>query len=242
MFAIFSKEFSSFMHSLIAVIVMSVFLIGVGLPVWVFPETAVPNQGYADLAVMFNLAPYVLMFLVPAITMRSFAEEKRMGTLEFLFTKPITEWQLVLGKYLATLALTVVAIVPTVVFYFSVSALASPAGNIDTPGVIGSYFGLVLLAGVFCAVGVLTSAVSPNQVVAFLISAMACFLLYYGFDSLAQLDMFGSGSLFIKQLGLLYHYDALGKGLIDSRDVLYLGSVAVGLLFITKTYITSRQW
>jgi ABC-2 type transport system permease protein len=242
MLQIFQKEFSGFLHSLIAYIVIGVFLIGVGLPVWVFPETSVLESGYADLSVLFSLAPYVFMFLIPAITMRSFAEEKKMGTLEFLFTKPLTEWQVIFGKYLAAFVLMTVAVLPTLVYYFSVRLLGDPVANIDTPGVMGSYIGLVLLGGVFCAIGIFASAISPNQIVSFLMAAMLCFILYYGFDSLAQLALIGSTGLAVKQLGILYHFDSLGKGLIDSRDLIYFCSVTAIMLLLTKTVLSSRTW
>jgi ABC-2 type transport system permease protein len=242
MIQIFQKEFSGFLHSLIAYIVIGVFLVGVGLPVWVFPETSVLESGYADLSVLFSLAPYVFMFLIPAITMRSFAEEKKMGTLEFLFTKPLTDWQVILGKYLAAFALMTIAVLPTLVYYFSVRMLGDPVANIDTPGVMGSYIGLILLGGVFCSIGIFASAISPNQIVSFLLAAMLCFILYYGFDSLAQLVGLGSSALMVKQLGILYHFDSLGKGLIDSRDLIYFISVAAIMLLFTKTVLSSRTW
>jgi ABC-2 type transport system permease protein len=242
MIQIFKKEFSGFLHSLIAYIVIGVFLIGVGLPVWVFPETSVLESAYADLSVLFSLAPYVFMFLIPAITMRSFAEEKKMGTLEFLFTKPLTDWQVILGKYLAAFALMTIAVLPTLVYYFSVRVLGDPIANIDTPGVMGSYIGLILLGGVFCSIGIFASAISPNQIVSFLVAAMLCFILYYGFDSLAQLVGLGSSALMVKQLGILYHFDSLGKGLIDSRDLIYFVSVGAIMLLLTKTVLSSRTW
>jgi ABC-2 type transport system permease protein len=242
MLQIFKKEFSGFLHALIAYIVIGVFLVGVGLPVWVFPETSVLESGYADLSVLFSMAPFVFMFLIPAITMRSFAEEKKMGTLEFLFTKPLTDWQVILGKYLAAFALTIVSVLPTLVYYFSLRQLADPPGNIDTPGIIGSYIGLILLGGVFCSIGILASAISPNQIVSFLLAAMLCFILYYGFDSLSQLSFFGSTAIIIKQLGVIYHFDALGKGLIDSRDLIYFFSVTALMLLLTKTVLSSRTW
>jgi ABC-2 type transport system permease protein len=219
-----------------------VFLVGVGLPVWVFPETSVLDSGYADLSVLFSLAPYVFMFLIPAITMRSFAEEKKMGTLEFLFTKPLTDWQIIFGKYLASFMLMVVAVLPTLIYYFSVRELGDPVGNIDTPGAIGSYIGLILLGGVFCSIGIFASAISPNQIVSFLMAAMLCFIIYYGFDSLAQLSLFGNMALLVKQFGILYHYDSLGKGLVDSRDLIYFLSAIAVMLVFTKTVLSSRSW
>ena len=242
MIQVFKKEFSGFLYSLIGYIVIGVFLVGVGLPVWVFPESSVLDSGYADLGVLFSLAPYVFMFLVPAITMRSFAEEKKMRTLEFLFTKPLTEWQIIIGKYLAAFALVIIAVIPTVVYYYSVSQLGDPIGNLDTPGVIGSYIGLVLLGGVFCSIGVFASSISGNQIVSFLISSLLCFFFYYGFDSISQLPFFGSIGLLVKQFGIVYHYDSLAKGLIDSRDLLYFLSVVGLMLILTKTVIGSRTW
>jgi ABC-2 type transport system permease protein len=182
------------------------------------------------------------MFLIPAITMRSFAEEKKMGTLEFLFTKPLTEWQVIFGKYLASFVLMTVAVLPTLVYYFSLRQLGDPVANIDTPGVMGSYIGLILLGGVFCAIGIFASAISPNQIVSFLMAAMLCFILYYGFDSLAQLSLIGTTGLAVKQLGILYHFDSLGKGLIDSRDLIYFFSVTAIMLLLTKTVLSSRTW
>lgn len=242
MLQIFQKEFSGFLHSLIAYIVIVVFLIGVGLPVWVFPETSVLESGYADLSVLFSLAPYVFMFLIPAITMRSFAEEKKMGTLEFLFTKPLTDWQVIMGKYFAAFALAALSVLPTLVYYFSIRQLGDPVGNIDTPGVMGSYIGLILLGGVFCSIGIFASSISPNQIVSFLVAAMLCFILYYGFDSLSQLTVLGSTGLLVKQFGILYHFDAMSKGLIDSRDLIYFFSVAALMLLFTKTVLSSRTW
>lgn len=242
MFQIFKKELSGILYSLIAYIVIGTFLVSVGLPIWVFPETSVLNSGYADLSVLFNLAPYVFMFLIPAITMRSFSEEKKLGTLEFLFTKPLTDWQVIFGKYFASLLLAIVAVLPTLVYYFSVRQLGDPIGNVDTPGVIGSYIGLILLGSVFCSIGIFASAISGNQIVSFLMAAFLCFIIYYGFDSLAQLFPLGSTSLVIKQFGIIYHYDSLSKGLIDSRDVIYFISVIGLMLIFTKTLLGSRSW
>ena len=150
MIQIFYKEFNGFLHSLIGYLVIGVFLTTMGLLTWVFPETSVLDYGYADLDTLFSMGPYVFIFLIPAITMKSFAEEKKLGTLELLLTKPLTDWDIVLGKYLAALTLVLVALVPTLIYYFSVSQLGNPVGNIDTAAVIGSYIGLALLAAVFC--------------------------------------------------------------------------------------------
>ncbi len=240
MIRVFTKEFNSFLNSLIAYLVIGVFLTGIGLLLWVFPETSVLEYGFADLDTLFSMAPYVFIFLIPAITMKSFAEEKKMGTMELLLTKPLSDWDIVVGKFLASFALTLVALLPSLIYYFSISRLGNPAGNIDTAGVIGSYVGLALLAFVFCAIGILASSLTVNQIVSFILAAFLCFIFYSGFDSLAALS--GSFGLLIKQFGILYHYEALSKGLIDSRDVIYFLSVAGLMLLGSKTVVGSRQW
>ena len=240
MIRVFTKEFNSFLNSLIAYLVIGVFLTGIGLLLWVFPETSVLEYGFADLDTLFSMAPYVFIFLIPAITMKSFAEEKKMGTMELLLTKPLSDWDIVAGKFLASLALTLVALLPSLIYYFSIYRLGNPAGNIDTAGVIGSYVGLSLLAFVFCAIGILASSLTLNQIVSFILAAFLCFIFYSGFDSLASLV--GNFALTIKQFGILYHYEALSKGLIDSRDVIYFLSVTGLMLLGAKTVIGSRQW
>lgn len=242
MLQILAKEFSSFLNSLIAYIVMGVFLTAIGLLMWVFPETSVLDYGYADMFTLFSLGPYVFMFLIPAITMRSFAEEKKAGTLEILFTKPVSDWDIILGKYFACLLLVVLTLTPTIIYYFSISALGNPPGNIDTPGVIGSYIGLIFLAGAFCAIGILSSSVTPNQIVSFILAAFLCYLVFAGFDSLAMLNVWSANALLIKQIGLLYHYDSLGKGLIDSRDLVYFISVIAIILLATRINLGTRTW
>ncbi|MEQ8363709.1 MAG: gliding motility-associated ABC transporter permease subunit GldF [Cyclobacteriaceae bacterium] len=242
MIQIFSKEFNGFLNSLIAYIVIGVFLTGIGMLMWVFPETAVLDYGYADMDTLFSLGPYVFIFLIPAITMRSFAEEKKMGTMELLLTKPLSEWDIINGKFLAGFALVLVAVIPTLIYYYSIFLLGEPAGNIDTPGVIGSYVGLILLGGVFCSVGIFASSVTPNQIVSFVVAAFLCLIFYSGFDSFSSLVAEGGWALWIKQLGILDHYDSMSRGLIDSRDLLYFFSVTGLMLLLTKTVLSSRQW
>jgi ABC-2 type transport system permease protein len=236
------KEFNGFLNSLIAYIVIGVFLTAMGLLLWVFPETSVLEYGYADMGTFFALAPYVYVFLIPAITMRSFAEEKRAGTMELLLTRPLSDWDIILGKYLAGLLLIIFSILPTLIYYFSISYLGDPAGNIDTSGVIGSYIGLVLLGAAFCAIGLFSSSLTTNQIVSFILGAFFCFLLYAGFDSISNLNLWSANVLIIRQLGMNYHYDALGKGLIDSRDLIYFLSLAMLFLLLTKLKIGSRSW
>jgi ABC-2 type transport system permease protein len=242
MLQILAKEFSSFLNSLIAYVVMGVFLTAMGLLMWVFPETSVLDYGYADMFTLFSLGPYVFIFLIPAITMRSFAEEKKGGTMEILFTKPLSDWDIILGKYFACWLLVILTLVPTLIYYFSISALGNPVANIDTPGVIGSYIGLIFLGGVFCAVGIFASSVTANQIVSFILAAFLSYLLFAGFDSLALLNVWSANSLVVKQIGLLYHYDSLGKGLIDSRDVVYFVSVVSLILLVTRINLGTRTW
>lgn len=236
------KEFNSFLNSLIAYVVMGVFLTAMGLLVWVFPETSVLDYGYADMDTLFSFGPYVFIFLVPAITMRSFAEEKKAGTMELLMTKPLTDWDILLGKFFASFLLVLFSLMPTVIYYFSIYQLGNPVGNVDTAGVIGSYIGLILLGCVFCAVGILASSLTSNQIVAFILAAFLSFLLFSGFESLSALSLWSAYAFQVKQLGLLYHYEALSKGLIDSRDVIYFISVIYFLLSGTKLILGSRQW
>lgn len=242
MIQIFSKEFNGFLNSLIAYIVIAVFLTCIGMLMWVFPDTSVLDYGYADMDTLFSLGPYVLIFLIPAITMRSFAEEKKMGTLEFLLTKPLSEWDVIFGKFFAGFALMVVAVVPTLIYYFSVYLLGEPVGNIDSAGVVGSYIGLILLGGIFCSIGIFASSITPNQIVSFVVAAFLCLLFYSGFDSLSSLVAEGALVLQIKQLGILSHYESLSRGLIDSRDLLYFISVTGLMMLLTKTVLSSRQW
>jgi len=236
------KEFKSFLNSLIAYIVIGVFLTSLGLLMWVFPETSVMDYGFADMDTLFSLGPYVLIFLIPAITMRSFAEEVKSGTMELLLTKPLTDWDIILGKFLACFLLVLFALLPTLIYYFSIHALGNPAGNVDTPGVIGSYIGLALLSGVFCSVGMVASSITSNQIVAFIVAAFLCFILFTGFESMATLNVWSANTLLIKQLGILYHYDALSKGLIDSRDVVYFVCVVAFMLMVSKTVLSARSW
>jgi ABC-2 type transport system permease protein len=242
MIHVLSKEFSSFLNSLIAYVVIGVFLTGIGLLMWVFPETSVLDYGYADLDTLFSFGPYVFIFLIPAITMRSFAEEAKGGTMELLLTKPLSDWDIILGKFLACFFLVLVSLVPTLIYYFSVYVLGNPIGNIDTPGVIGSYIGLILLGAVFCAIGIFSSSITPNQIVSFILAAFLSYLLFSGFESLASLNVWSENTLFIRQLGLLNHYEALSKGLIDSRDLVYFASMIAIMLLFTRISLGVRSW
>ncbi len=239
---IFLKEINGFLDSLIGYAVVGVFLIAMGLLMWVFPETSVLDYGYADMETLFTLGPFVFIFLVPAITMRSFAEERKMGTLEWLLTKPITEGNIVMGKFLAATCLLIVALVPTLTYYYTLYQLGNPVGNIDASGVIGSYLGLALLGAVFCALGILASTLVANQIVSFMLAAFLCFAFYTGFESASLLFSDGSTSMLVKQLGIRYHFESLSRGLIDSRDLIYFIGMGGVLLLSAKTVLSSRSW
>ena len=242
MLQVLAKEFNGFLNSLIAYIVIGVFLTAIGLLMWVFPDTAVLDYGYADMDTLFLMGPYVFIFLVPAITMRTFAEEKKAGTIELLLTKPVTDWEIILGKFFANFSLVLFALAPTLLYYYTVHTLGSPPGNIDTPGVIGSYIGIAFLAAVFCAIGIFASSVTRNQIVAFILAAFMCFLTFLGFDSISSLSLWSGEALLIKQLGILYHYDTMRKGLLDTRDIVFFLSVVFLMLSLTKVILGSRQW
>lgn len=240
MVAIFRKEVSQFFSSPIAYIIMAVFLTAVGLLLWVFPDTSLLEYGYADLGGFFSLTPYVMGFLVPAITMRSLADEVRAGTLEWLLTKPVSRWGVVLGKFLANWLLLALTILPTLVYYVTLYRLGDPPGNIDSAAVAGSYIGLLLLGSVFVAIGVWTSSLNDNQVVAFVLGVFFCFLFYVGLSALSGLLPDGSAAYYLSYLALDEQYRALGRGLIDSRNVVYLLSLTGFFLFLTTTQLTAK--
>jgi ABC-2 type transport system permease protein len=243
MYAIFLKEVQQFFSTLIGYMAIIVFLLVLGLFVWVFPDTNLLDFGYATLDSFFDMAPYILIFLIPAITMRSFAEEINSGTIELLATRPVTDLQIILGKYFAALLLVVIAIVPTIVYLITVYFLASPVGNIDLGGMIGSYFGLLFLGAVFVAIGIFCSSITANQIVAFIAGVFLCFFLYVAFDYVAQFGVFiGKNDYLVENLGLSAHYNAMGKGVVDSRDVVYFLSVIALFIAFTKTALSSRKW
>tara|TARA_R110001632_G_scaffold68401_1_gene160301 strand:+ start:1146 stop:1865 length:720 start_codon:yes stop_codon:yes gene_type:complete len=239
MIPILKKEFNSFFASPIAYLVIGVFLLVNGLFLWVFNDDFnILYAGFADLNNFFFLAPWVLLFLIPAITMKTFADEFQSGTIEILKTRPISNSQIVLGKFFAALLLIVIAIIPTVVYVYSVNQLGSPVGNIDYGSTIGSYLGLFLLASSYASIGLFTSTLSKNQIVAFLIGVFIAFFFYYGFDAVA--DLFGSSSYTVKLFGMNEHFKSISRGVIDTRDVLYFLSITIFFLFITKQKLTNE--
>ncbi|MDX9749817.1 MAG: gliding motility-associated ABC transporter permease subunit GldF [Flavobacteriales bacterium] len=241
MLALIGKEIRGFLGSLIGHIVVVVFLLLTGLFLWVF-EGNVLDMGYAELDPLFMIAPWVFLFLVPAVTMRSFSEERRTGTIETLLTKPLTELQVVLAKYIAAVVLVAFALLPTMAYWWSIGELSMPGVPLDNGGIMGSYLGLLFLAGCFGAIGVFASALTDSQIVAFLIAVLLCFLLYMGLDMLASFEVMGGWEGPIKAMGIAAHYESMRRGVIDLRDVLYfLGAITVFLL-LTRTVLQSRAW
>lgn len=240
MFSIYKKEINAFFSSLIGYIVIIVFLVMTGLFMWVFPDTSVLRYNFATLEQLFALAPLIFLFLIPALTMSSFAEEKQTGTIEFLSTKPLSITQIVLGKFFSYWTLVLIALIPTIIYYYSVYQLGSPKGNLDTGGIIGSYIGLVFLGGVYVAIGMWASSLTKNQIVAFILAAFFCFLFQYAFSFLAGLSLFSPlvGSI-VDKLGIDNHYTSISRGVIDSRDIIYFLSLIV--LFIYATMITLKS-
>ncbi len=240
---LYIKEISSFFSSLTGYLIIIVFLVINGLFLWVFPgEMNVLDSGYASLGTMFTIAPWVFLFLIPAITMRSFAEEKKSGNLELLLTRPLTEMQIVVSKYLANLSLTVIAILPTLFFYYTVYHLSVNGNTMDTGATWGSYSGLVLLAAVYISIGIFASSLTDNTIVSFILAVLLCFILYTGFNSIAYLSKEGTIGTFLLNLGIDAHYSSMGRGVIDSRDLLYFISVIILFLYLTKIKLDSRKW
>lgn len=231
--SILKKEFNSFFSSPIAYLVIGVFLLLNGLFLWVFDDDFnILNAGFADLNSFFYLSPWILLFLIPAITMKMFSDEFQTGTIELLQTQPISNWKIVLGKFWASLLLILIAILPTIVYVYSISELGNPIGNIDLGSTLGSYLGLVLLSASFASIGLYTSTLSKNQIVAFILGVLIIFLLYYGFDAMANL--FGSEGYSVKLLGINEHFQSIGRGVVDTRDIIYFLSIITLFLFLTK--------
>ena len=243
MYALFKKEINNFLSSLIGIMVVVVFLLITGLFLWVFKsDFNITAYGYANLDSLFILAPWVFLFLVPAVTMRFFAEEKRTGTIEMLLTKPLSDWQIVCAKYLAGIALVLLALIPTLIYYISVSQLAMPVGNVDHGGIWGSYIGLFFLSSAFVSIGVFCSSITNNQILAFILSVFLCGFLFIGFEFIYSMSLFGKVDLFIQQLGMSAHYSSMSRGVIDTRDLIYFLSVIVLFLSLTKLTLSSRKW
>jgi ABC-2 type transport system permease protein len=226
------REIKSFFGSPIGYLVIAIFLIINGLFLWVFEgDYNILNTGFADLTPFFTLAPWILIFLIPAVTMRSFSDEKKQGTLELLLTKPLSIWQIVNGKFLGALLLIVMAIIPTFIYVKVISSLGMPEGNIDMGSTIGSYFGLLFLIAGYSSIGIFTSTLSDNQIVAFIVAVFLCFFLYFGFEGLSTVTP--TFSNFISALGMQDHYKSMSRGVIDTRDIIYFTSITIAFLSFT---------
>lgn len=243
MLSIFIKEINSFFSSIVGYVAVLVFLIACGLFLWVIPESSILDYGYATLDKFFDLAPWFLMLLIPAVTMRSFADEFRSGTIEWLSTKPVTDLSIIIGKYLASLALVVFSLLPTLLYVLTISSLAVQENNLDTGGIIGSYFGLFFLAASFTAIGTFCSSLTNNQIVGFLVALFSCYLLYSGFEALSSIPSFANGiDYYLGMIGMSFHYNSISRGLVDSRDVIYFLSVIILFISLTRLSLNRRTW
>lgn len=243
MFTLLVKEIRSFLSSLIGYITITVFLLVIGLFMWVLKtESNILDNGYANIDTLFIIAPWVFLFLIPAITMRSFADEKKAGTIELLLTRPITDLQIILAKYFAGFVLVLFSLLPTLIYYYSVHKLGNPIGNIDTGGMWGSYIGLLFLGAAFVAVGIFASAITDNQVVSFILALFLCLFIYRGFDLMSAFPLFSKVDTIIIDLGIDSHYASMSRGVIDTRDMLYFISLIAVFIFSTRTVLESRKW
>jgi ABC-2 type transport system permease protein len=242
MWPVCKKEFRQFFSSLTGIIALAVFLLLNGLFLFVFPDTNVLDFGYATLDKFFDLAPWILTFLVPAITMRSLADEFKAGTYEILQTRPLGQAPVVGGKYLGCLLIVVLALLPTVLYAFSLQSLSAGNSGIDIGATIGSYIGLFFLAAVFTSIGICCSSLTSNAVIAFIASAFACFILYTGFNAVSRMAQLASGAgYYIEMLGIDFHYRSISRGVIDARDIIYFLSIIAFFLLFTQRNLIKRK-
>ena len=240
MFAIFRREIQSFFTAPIGYLIVGLFLLLNGLFLWVFKgDYNIFDYGFADLGNFFLLAPWVFVFLIPAITMKSFSEERKLGTLELLLIKPISTWKMVLGKFLGTCALCFIAIIPTIIYVFAISDLGIIPGNYDLGVVLGSYFGLIFLVATYVSIGLFASTLSENQIVAFIIGILLCSLLFNGFDAISTLFSNGDVQLQIQQFGANAHFESIARGILDTRDLIYFVSITFFFLYLTRARLSS---
>lgn len=243
MLTLLRKELSGFLSSLIGYIVIGVFLLTTGLFLWVFPlDFNVMESGYANLNGLFMLAPFVFLFLIPAITMRMFADERKSGTIEFLLTQPLTDLQIILAKYIAGVLLVLFSLLPTLVYVATLYYYGMPKGNLDMGATWGSYIGLFFLGAAFVAIGIFASSLTDNQIIAFLIAVFISMFAHLGFEFIYSLDLFGPVDLFIRSLGISAHFNSMSRGVIDSRDILYFLSIISLFILMTRLSLESRKW
>ncbi|SMG19448.1 gliding motility-associated ABC transporter permease subunit GldF [Arenibacter troitsensis] len=242
MIAIFKREIQSFFTSPIGYLVIGLFLVLNGLFLWVFKGPFnIFEYGFADLGNFFLIAPWVFLFLIPAITMKSFSEEKKLGTLELLFIKPISLWETVIGKFSGTFCLALIAILPTLLYVYTISQLGVTIGNLDMGMVLGSYFGLLFLIATYTAIGLFASTLSENQIVAFIIGMVLCFMMLYGFESLATILPSGTMMLFVEQIGMKAHFESIARGVLDTRDIIYFTSLTLFFLYLSINQLKNQN-
>lgn len=240
MLAILKKEINAFFASPIGYLVIAVFLLLNGLFLWLFKgEFNILDNGFADLSSFFLLAPWILIFLVPAVTMRSFSDEKKQGTLELLLTKPVSSLNIILGKYFGALLLIIIAIIPTLVYVYTISKLGYPEGNYDLGSILGSYIGLIVLVAAYAAIGIFTSTLSDNQIVTFISAVFICFFFYFGFEGLSNYNLFGD-AIHLEKLGMESHFKSMSRGVLDTRDLLYFISISTLFIVLTKLNIKTQ--
>jgi ABC-2 type transport system permease protein len=243
MYALLIKEINSFLNSITGYLVMAVFICTLGLIMWVFPGYLnVLENGYATIDTLFFISPWVFMFLAPAITMRSFSEEIRTGTLELLLTRPLRDWEIILAKFFAGFLLVLFSLLPTLLYFYTISELGNPPYNVDTGGMWGSYLGLLFLAGAFVSIGLFASSLTSSQIIAFILAVFMCFICYIGFESVSAFQFFGFIDTLIVNLGINEHYISMSRGVIDTRDVLYFAGLIGFFLLLTKLKMQSRKW
>lgn len=243
MSAIFKKEIHQFFSSITGYVAIILFLLANGLFLFVFPDTSLLDAGYANLDGLFEMAPLIFLLLIPAITMRSLADEYKTGTMELLSTKPVTWWQIVWGKFWACTTIVLIALLPTLVYYLAMSQLAATNNGLDNGSIIGSYIGLFLLGSTFTAIGMWASSLTSNAVVAFLVAIFTCYIFYNGFDALSKVPVFSGGAdYYLQMAGIRYHYNSISRGVIDSRDVIYFLSVTGLMLYLTKISLERKIW
>lgn len=242
MISILKKEVNSFFATPIGYLVLGLFLVLSGLFLWIFPgQYNILDSSFASLLPFFTLAPWIFLFLIPAITMKSFSEEIRQGTLELLLTKPVTLWQLVLGKYLGAMLLVVLSLLPTILYVVTLYYLGRPEGNLDYGVIAGSYLGLLFLGGCYTAIGIFSSILSPNQVVSFILAVFLCFTSFFAFDALASWNLLQWGAFDLADLGIGSHYESIGRGVVDTRDIIFFISFIVFFLALTKFSLSNKK-
>lgn len=232
-----------FLASVVGYLSMTIFVLITGLLMWVFEtDMNVLDNGYANINTLFSIAPWIFLFLIPAVTMRSFAEEKKNGTIELILTRPISDFKIILSKFIAGFVLVVLSLLPTLLFYYSVHYLGNPIGNIDTGGMWGSYIGLLFLGATYVAIGVFTSSLTDNQIVSFILAMLLCLFMYTGFSLVGTFSVFTGINDLVMSLGIDYHYSSISRGVIDLRDVVYFVSIVAAFILATKTVLESRKW